>query len=71
MAIRPDGHFRVTPGAAKQLRYVVLTDSSEQLTLTPEEFAEKFGWTNDPTKVRLFAEAESGNSKAEEEGQNQ
>ena len=25
-----------------------------QVTLTPEEFAQKYGWKNDPERVRLI-----------------
>jgi hypothetical protein len=28
-----------------------VTESGEQLTLTPEEFAQKYGWKNDPNRV--------------------
>jgi hypothetical protein len=30
-----------------------LTDDGQQLTLTPAEFAARFGWQNDPSKVTL------------------
>jgi WD40 repeat protein/serine/threonine protein kinase len=52
VAISPDGHFRGTPGAEKELVYVVVTDTGQE-TLTPAEFAQKYGWKNDPEKVRL------------------
>jgi hypothetical protein len=28
-------------------------DDGGQVTLTPEEFAQKYGWKNDPERVRL------------------
>jgi hypothetical protein len=53
VAISPDGHIRGTPGAEKELVYVVVTDTGQE-TLTPAEFAQKYGWKNDPEKVRLI-----------------
>jgi serine/threonine protein kinase/WD40 repeat protein len=52
VAISPDGHYRATPEAEKTLVYVVETDKGQEL-LSPEEFAAKYGWKNDPDKVRL------------------
>ncbi len=51
----PDGHFRGTPGAEKELVCVVLTEDGHQETLPPAEFEQKYGWKNDPDKVRLAA----------------
>ncbi len=51
-AINPEGHYRAPPKVEKELVYVVLTDSGEQITLTPEEFANKYAWKNDPAKVQ-------------------
>ena len=51
--IGPGGHYRGTEGVGKEFVYVVLTDSGEQLTLTPEEFEKQYGWKNDPAKVPL------------------
>jgi len=70
--ISPDGHYRTTLDAEKELVYVVQTDSGEHLTLTPAEFADKFGWKNDPDKVRLNLGArvapEKSKSTAEPQG---
>ena len=33
--------------------YVALTDDGRQVTLRPAEFAAKYGWKNDPEKIRL------------------
>ncbi|MBC8872197.1 MAG: protein kinase [Planctomycetes bacterium] len=54
--LSPDGHWRASPGTEKEaLRnefvYVVLTDDGRQLTLTPDEFEQQYGWKNDPAKV--------------------
>jgi WD40 repeat protein/serine/threonine protein kinase len=51
--VSPSGHYRTTPGldADKELVYVVQTDQNQE-TLTPREFASKYGWKNDQQKVR-------------------
>lgn len=49
--ISPEGHVRGSPGAGKEFVYVALTDAGEQVTMTPEEFAKKYGWKNDPAKA--------------------
>jgi WD40 repeat protein len=49
-AISPDGHFRGSPDVEKELVYVVQTDQGQE-TLTPAEFAKKYNWKNDPSKV--------------------
>jgi hypothetical protein len=40
-------------GAERDLVYVALFDDGRQETLSPEEFARRFDWTNDPEKVCL------------------
>jgi len=50
-AFNPDGHFAGSLGVEKELVYVVQAEPGEQLTLTPDEFAAKYGWKNDPSKV--------------------
>ena len=49
--LSPDGHYRGSPGVQKELVYVVQTDAGQE-TLTPAEFARKYGWKNDPKRVR-------------------
>ena len=49
--LSPEGHFRGSPGVEKELVYVVQTDEGQE-TLSPAEFAEKYGWKNDPDKVQ-------------------
>jgi hypothetical protein len=44
-ALLPEDHPR--PG-----EYVVQTDTGQE-TLSPEEFRKKYGWKNDPERVRL------------------
>jgi WD40 repeat protein len=54
LALSPDGHFRGSPGAEKEeVVYVVETDSGQE-TLSPAEFAARYGWKNDPERVRLL-----------------
>ena len=50
LAVSPDGHYRGTPRVEWELVYVVQTDRGQE-TFTPEEFAQKFGWKNDPKRV--------------------
>jgi hypothetical protein len=52
LAVRPDGHYRGSPGVEKEIVYVVQTDAGQEL-LAPDEFAKKYGWKNDPECVRL------------------
>ncbi|HET6878633.1 MAG TPA: WD40 repeat domain-containing protein [Pirellulales bacterium] len=47
--ISPDGHYLATPGAEKQLVYVIQTADGQEL-LSPKEFADKYGWKNDPAR---------------------
>jgi WD40 repeat protein len=54
--ISPEGHFHATPGAEKELVYVVQTEKGQE-TLTPEEFSKRYGWKNDPEKVTLTVES--------------
>jgi hypothetical protein len=39
--------------------YVALTDDGRQVTLRPAKFAAKYGWKNDPEKIRLSSAAGS------------
>jgi len=56
LLVSADGHYNGTSNVERLLTYVVLTDSGEQLTLTPEEFAKRYHWKNDPSQVRLAPE---------------
>jgi WD40 repeat protein len=56
--ISPDGHYRGDPGVEKELVYVVQTDQGQE-TLTPEEFAKRYGWKNDPGKARPLPEPDA------------
>ncbi len=53
LAVSAAGHYRGTPSDAvvrRDIVYVVQTTDG-QLTLTPDEFEQRFGWKNDPTQV--------------------
>lgn len=52
LIISPSGHFRGTPGVERELVYIAQTDQGQTM-YSPEEFAKKFGWKNDPERVRL------------------
>jgi WD40 repeat protein len=51
--LSPEGHFTGTPQIERQLVIVVLTDDGRQETLSPAEFEQKYGWRNEPEKVKL------------------
>jgi WD40 repeat protein len=53
--LSPDGHYRGPPVLEQELVYVVVTDDGQE-TLTPEEFRQKYGWQNDPSRAKLLAE---------------
>jgi hypothetical protein len=52
LTVSPDGHYRGTPGVEAHIVCVVQTDRGQE-TLAPEEFARRYGWRNDPERVRL------------------
>lgn len=56
LLVSPEGHYQASPEIEEDLTYVVQTEKA-QLTLTPEEFQRRYGWKNDPTKVKLFGSA--------------
>jgi hypothetical protein len=62
LAVSPDGHYSGTPAAESQLLYVVETDRGQDL-LSPEEFARKSSWKNDPDLVRPAPPAAPGAAK--------
>ncbi len=57
LMLTPDGHYGATPLAEPMLVYVVQTDQGQE-TLTPEEFSKRYGWKNDPGRVRLLGGGE-------------
>jgi hypothetical protein len=56
LAVRPDGHYRASPGVEEELVYVVQTDAGQEL-LTPAEFARQYPWQNEARNVRLTSSA--------------
>jgi WD40 repeat protein len=57
LLLSPEGHMRCSPAMSEDVVYVALTDDGRQLTLRPNEFAAKYGWRNDPDKIRLSSGA--------------
>ena len=55
--LSPEGHVRCSEKMRDDVVYVALTDDGRQITLRADEFAAKFGWKNDPEKIRLSAAA--------------
>jgi WD40 repeat protein len=52
MAISPAGHYRASDDIVNDIVYVVQTKDGQE-TLTPKGFKDKYGWANDPSRVRL------------------
>jgi serine/threonine protein kinase len=59
LAISPQGHIAAPPNVdlAALVAYEVTTDAGERHVVTPAEMAQRFGWKNDPSQVRLGAAA--------------
>ncbi len=53
LAIGPDGHYRGGARVEHAVRMVVQKPDGTSETLTPREFEQKYGFKNDPDKVRL------------------
>jgi WD40 repeat protein len=51
LAVSALGHYRGSRDIEREIVYVVETDQGQEM-LTPAEFARRFGWKNDPSKVR-------------------
>jgi serine/threonine protein kinase/WD40 repeat protein/formylglycine-generating enzyme required for sulfatase activity len=54
LCLGPTGHYRGSPGVEDQIVYVAMLPDGSQRTYTPAEFAEKYGWQNDPDKATLL-----------------
>jgi WD40 repeat protein/serine/threonine protein kinase len=52
VAITPDGHYAGTPKIENLLVYVIDTGQGQE-TLTPAEFAQRFSWKNDPSRIQV------------------
>ncbi len=52
--VSPEGHYKAFGlGADDLMIYIAETDAGELFALSPKEFAAKFGWRNNPTKVKI------------------
>ena len=54
LAINQGGHYHSSGPINHQLVVAVLTSQGQE-TMSPERFAQKHGWKNDPSKVRFSA----------------
>ena len=54
LCVGPTGHYRGSAKIDDHIVYVAMHDGGSQVTYTPAEFREKFGWKNDPTKATLM-----------------
>jgi len=52
MVVSAEGHYILSGLSDSQIVYVVQTGQGQE-TLTPAEFSKKYGWKNDPGRVRL------------------
>ena len=48
------GHDRGSPGVEDHILYVTQLDDGSNVTLTPAEFATRFGWKNEPERATLL-----------------
>jgi hypothetical protein len=55
LILSPTGHHGGSPQTDRQLVFVLTSDGPQE-TLTPAEFARKYGWKNDPERARLDME---------------
>lgn len=51
--LNAEGHYYCPTDVSEQLVYIVLTEQGRQEMLTPDEFAARHGWRNDPARVRI------------------
>jgi WD40 repeat protein/serine/threonine protein kinase len=51
LAVSPEGHYDGPPDIERELVYVVQTESGQE-TLSPQQFADKYTWTNDLERLR-------------------
>ncbi len=54
LCVGPTGHSRGSEGIESQFVYVAELDDGSHITLPPADFAETFGWKNDPEKAELL-----------------
>jgi len=54
LTVSADGHYRGSPKIEEHIVYVAGMEDGRQETFTAAEFAKRFGWKNDPEKVKLL-----------------
>jgi hypothetical protein len=53
LAATADGHYRGSARVEREIRMLVQKRDGSSETLTPGEFEQKYGFRNEPEKVRL------------------
>lgn len=56
LQINPEGHYMASTDVSDEIVYVAELDSGERLTLSQQEFEDRFGWKNDPAKAKIEVE---------------
>ena len=54
LCVGPTGHYRGSEKIDDHIVYVAMHDDGNQVTYTPAEFRQKFGWKNEPEKATLL-----------------
>jgi hypothetical protein len=54
LCVGPSGHYRGSDNVTEHIVLVAMHDDGSQVTYTPTQFREKFGWKNDPAKAILL-----------------
>jgi WD40 repeat protein len=54
LCVGPTGHCRGSKGVAEHIVYVAQLDDGSNITLSPQEFTQRFGWKNNPEKATLL-----------------
>jgi hypothetical protein len=55
IAISPEGYYKGSPGVEAMFHAIVQKEDGSQEVVSLSDFAAKYGWKNDPAKVK-FAE---------------
>lgn len=51
--LSPEGYIKASGPYDQLLIFIAETNDGKLLTLTPREFASRFGWSNNPAKARV------------------
>ena len=57
LAVSPDGHYQGPKGVESSLTFVAEEPDGKTRELSPAAFAKRYGWQNQPERVRLTEEA--------------